>query len=202
MFSIFEEEVILARPMGPRFKIVRSLGVNVFDHPKALKRGPKSHGKISEYGKQLREKQKLKAYYGVLEKQFKIYVKDALKSRENPGEKLVQRLELRLDNMAYRLGFAATLRQARQMVVHGHILVNGKKVDRPSYKINIGDTISLREKSRSNEMFKSNFEESLLGVSYLEKDKNNFSGSLIKLPLRDEIPIEVIDSYIIEFYSR
>lgn len=135
--------------MGPRFKVARSLGVNVFDHPKALNRGVKPQKKISEYGKQLREKQKLKAYYGVLEKQFKIYVEAAMHSKGNSGEKLVQRLEQRLDNMTYRLGFASTLRQARQMVVHGHILVNGKKVDRPSYKVEVEDTISLKKNQKA-----------------------------------------------------
>lgn len=192
----------MARPRGARFKIARALGVNVFDHPKALKRGPKQHRKMSEYGKQLMEKQKLKAYYGMMEKQFKIYVEQALNSKENPGEKLVQRLEQRLDNLVYRLGFGNSLRQARQMVVHGHILVDGKKIDRPSYKVSPGEKISLREKSRSNEMFKDNFREKNIVLPYLEKDVDAFSGSLTRLPGREEIPIEITDSYIIEFYSK
>ena len=192
----------MARPMGPRFKVARSLGVNVFDHPKALNRGVKPQKKISEYGKQLREKQKLKAYYGVLEKQFKIYVEAAMHSKGNSGEKLVQRLEQRLDNMTYRLGFASTLRQARQMVVHGHILVNGKKVDRPSYKVEVGDTISLKEKSKSIAIFKDSFISTTTNLPYLEKNLNDFSGKLIAQPKRDQVPIEVTDSYIIEFYSK
>lgn len=157
---------------------------------------------MSEYGKQLMEKQKLKAYYGMMEKQFKIYVEQALNSKENPGEKLVQRLEQRLDNLVYRLGFGNSLRQARQMVVHGHILVDGKKIDRPSYKVSPGEKISLREKSRSNEMFKDNFREKNIVLPYLEKDVDAFSGSLTRLPGREEIPIEITDSYIIEFYSK
>lgn len=192
----------MARPRGARFKIARALGVNVFDHPKAMKRGPKTHRKMSEYGKQLMEKQKLKAYYGMMEKQFKIYVEQALNSKENPGEKLVQRLEQRLDNIAYRLGFGSTLRQARQMVVHGHILVDGKKVDRPSYRVSPGQKISLREKSRNNEMFKDNFRDKNIVLPYLEKDVDSYSGSLTRLPGREEIPIEITDSYIIEFYSK
>lgn len=188
--------------MGPRFKVARSLGVNVFDHPKALTRGVKPQRKISEYGKQLREKQKLKAYYGVLEKQFKIYVKDALRTKKNPSEKLVQRLELRLDNMTYRLGFAPTLRQARQMVVHGHILVNGKKVDRPSYKLDVGDILALKEKSQAIEGFKTTFIDSSVNLPYLEKNANDFSGKVIALPKREQVPIEITDSYIIEFYSK
>lgn len=188
--------------MGPRFKVARRLGVNVFDHPKALKRGAKRIGKQSDYGKQLLEKQKLKAYYGMLEKQFKIYVNEALSSKGNPGEKLVQRLECRLDNITYRIGFGATLRQARQMVVHGHILVNGKKVDKPSYKIEVGDVISLKEKSRNNELFKENFLAQKLELNYLEKDFESFSGKLVSIPKREEVPIEVTDSYIIELYSK
>lgn len=201
-YIVFRGGIFLARPMGPRFKTVRRLGVNVFNHPKALKRGVKKLGKQSDYGKQLMEKQKLKAYYGMLEKQFEIYVDEALSSTGNPGEKLVQRLECRLDNITYRLGFASTLRQARQMVVHGHILVNDKKVDKPSYKLEVGDTISLKEKSRNNEMFKENFQTNELYLSYLEKDTNKFSGKLVSIPKREEVPIEVVDSYIIELYSK
>src|SRR5690554_4924046 len=109
--------------MGPRFKLARRFGVDVFGHPKALRRGVKRH-KHSEYGEQLLEKQKLKAYYGLLEKQFRNYVSKALKSKKKPGEVLIQTLEIRLDNLVYRLGFGSSLRQARQMVVHEHILVN------------------------------------------------------------------------------
>ncbi|MBU5484639.1 30S ribosomal protein S4 [Clostridium sp. MSJ-11] len=191
----------MARPMGPRFKIARRLGVNVFNHPKALKRGVKNQ-KLSEYGKQLQEKQKLKGYYGILEKQFRRYVHEALNTRENSGEILVQNLERRLDNLVYRLGFGSTLRQARQMVVHGHILVNGKKIDIPSYRVNIGDAITLMEKSRKNELFIENFQSTSLSIDYLEKDIENFSGKLVKKPSREAVPIDVIDSRIIEFYSK
>jgi small subunit ribosomal protein S4 len=188
--------------MGPRFKVARHLGVNVFNHPKAFKRGVKNHQKLSEYGKQLLEKQKLKAYYGVLEKQFKRYVDEALSSKGNSAEILIQNLERRLDNMVYRLGFASTLRQARQMVVHGHILVNGKKVNIPSFRVNVGDVITLREKSRKNETFKNNFQFIAVSVNYITKNTDSFSGMLIKMPSRDEIPVDVIDSRIIEFYSK
>ncbi|MEW9094877.1 MAG: 30S ribosomal protein S4 [Clostridiaceae bacterium] len=191
----------MARPMGPRFKIARRLGVNVFNHPKALKRGVRNQ-KLSEYGKQLQEKQKLKGYYGILEKQFRRYVHEALNARENSGEILVQNLERRLDNLVYRLGFGSTLRQARQMVVHGHILVNDKKIDIPSYRVNIGDAITLREKSRKNKLFIENFQSTSLSIDYLEKDIENFSGKLVKKPSREAVPIDVIDSRIIEFYSK
>jgi small subunit ribosomal protein S4 len=192
----------MARYLGPRFKVARHLGVNVFNHPKALDRGVKQHKKLSEYGEQLLEKQKLKAYYGVLEKQFKRYVFEALNSKQKSEEVLIQNLERRLDNIAYRLGFASTLRQARQLVVHGHILVNGKRIDIPSYKINAGDTLRLREKSRNNELFSQNFVSTDNSYGYLNKDKDNFSGSLVKLPTKDEVPVDLKFSKILEFYSK
>ena len=192
----------MARYLGPRFKVARHLGENVFNHPKALKRGVKVHRKLSEYGEQLLEKQKLKAYYGVLEKQFKRYVSDALASKEKSEDILIQKLERRLDNLVYRLGFAATLRQARQMVVHGHILVGGKRIDIPSYSVKLGETLSLREKSRNNTMFADNFIASDNVLSYLDKDKNNFSGTLKKVPVKDEIPINLKFSKILEYYSK
>ena len=126
----------MAKPKKPRFKVARHLGENVYNHPKALKRGIKPHRKQSEYGKQLLEKQKLREYYGLLERQFKRYVREALRSRENPGVVLVQNLERRLDNIVYRVGYGSTLRQARQIVSHGHIRVNDKKVDIPSLRLN------------------------------------------------------------------
>lgn len=192
----------MARSTVPRFKLSRHLGVNVFNHPKALKRGVKVHRKLSEYGEQLLEKQKLKAYYGVLEKQFRRYVEEALRSKGNSGEILLQNLERRLDNIVYRLGFASTLRQARQMVIHGHIRVNGEKLDRPSYRVKVGESISLREKSRDIEMFADNFKNTTINLDYLEKDTENFTGKLTRLPRREEIPIEVKESKVLEFYSR
>lgn len=192
----------MARKTGPRFKVARHLGENVYGHPKALKRGVKQHRKLSEYGLQLLEKQKLKAYYGILEKQMKRYVERAFKAKGNAGDILVSLLECRLDNIVYRLGFGSTLRQARQMVVHGHIQVNGAKVDKPSFQVKPGDSISLKEKSRSIEMFKENFESFGLAVDYLEKDIESFTGRLLRLPMRDEILINVKDSLVIEFYSR
>jgi len=192
----------MARYLGPRFKVARHLGVNVFNHPKALNRGAKPHRNLSEYGEQLLEKQKLKAYYGVLEKQFRRYVFDALNSKQKSEEFLIQNLERRLDNIVYRLGYASTLRQARQMVVHGHILVNGSRIDIPSYKVNVGEVLTLREKSRKNEMFTDNFISTENVYSYLEKDKNDFSGKLTRFPIKDEIPINLKFSKILEFYSK
>lgn len=192
----------MARRSGPRFKVARHLGENVYGHPKALNRGIKDHRKLSEYGLQLLEKQKLKEYYGVLEKQMKNYVEKATRSRGNTGDLLVQILECRLDNLVYRLGFASTLRQARQLVTHGHIQLNGRKADRPSIQVQPGDVLSLKEKSRSVDLFRDTFQSHLLTLPYLEKDEENCSGTLTRLPLREEVPIQVKDSLVIEFYSR
>lgn len=197
----------MAKMMGPRFKQCRRLGLNVCGHPKAMDRAERGTSradkKLSPYGTQLLEKQRLKAYYGVLEKQFANYVHKAEKSKESTGTVLIQLLECRLDNIVYRLGLASSIRQARQMVVHGHILVNGKKVDRPSFGLNIGDVVSLREKSQSNAMFKENFENSELNsLPYIEKNMEKFSGTLIRKPERNEIPIEINEILVVEYYSK
>ncbi|MBS7146859.1 MAG: 30S ribosomal protein S4 [Intestinibacter bartlettii] len=197
----------MAKMMGPRFKQCRRLGLNVCGHPKAMDRAgrgtSRADKKLSPYGLQLLEKQRLRAYYGVLEKQFRNYVKKAEKSKESTGVALIQMLECRLDNVVYRLGFANSIRQARQMVVHGHILVNGKKVDIPSFAVQVGDEVSLREKSRTNVMFKENFESGALNeYPYLSKDRDKFSGVLTRLPERQEVPIEIDEILIVEFYSK
>lgn len=197
----------MAKMMGPRFKQCRRLGLNVCGHPKAMDRAERGTSradkKLSPYGTQLLEKQRLKAYYGVLEKQFANYVHKAEKSKESTGTVLIQLLECRLDNIVYRLGLASSIRQARQMVVHGHILVNGKKVDRPSFGLNVGDVVSLREKSQSNAMFKENFENSELNtLPYIEKNMEKFYGTLIKRPERNEIPIEINEILVVEYYSK
>lgn len=194
--------MILAKPKKPRFKVARHLGENVYNHPKALKRGVKPRRKQSEYGKQLLEKQKLKAYYGLKERQFRRYVKQAFKSGENPGTVLIQNLEVRLDNIVYRLGFGSTLRQARQMVSHGHIRVNGNKVDVPSYPVKVGDEIGLSQKARNIDLFRENFQSAPLNLSYLTKDVEALTGRLVSIPPVDEIPINVEVLPIIEFYSR
>ena len=192
----------MAKPKKPRFKVARHLGENVYNHPKALKRGVKVHRKQSEYGKQLLEKQKLKAYYGLKERQFRRYVKEALKTKENPGVVLIQNLELRLDNIVYRLGYGSTLRQARQIVNHGHIRVNGNKVDIPSYLLKVGDEISLSERASNKDLFRENFQSAPLNLSYLTKDVETLKGELVGVPDIDEIPINVEIQPIIEFYSR
>lgn len=158
--------------------------------------------KMSPYGRQLLEKQRLRAYYEVMEKQFRKYVFNAIKDSGLSGDVLVRNLETRLDNMVYRMHFASSIRQARQMVVHGHIRVNGRKVDRPSYALAVGDVVSLKEKSQSVERFKENFLESSVTLPYLSKDDSNFSSTLLRMPERDEVPIEIDDHLVIEFYSK
>ena len=197
----------MATRREPRFKLCRRLGVNIFGHPKAMSRAQKENSrtgrKTSEYGLQLLEKQKIKAYYGILEKQFVRYLKNAKKSREITGIALLKALECRLDNLVYRIGFAISIRQARQMVNHGCILVNGKRVDIPSCAIKVNDVISLKEQYRDNPMFNTNFLDlKSFDLPYIEKDFASFSGKLAKLPAREEIPIEVNEILAIELYSK
>ena len=197
----------MAKMMGPIFKQCRRLGLNVCGHPKAMNRATKgtarSDKKLSDYGTQLLEKQRLRAYYGVMEKQFANYFKKASKSKDLTGYALIKLLECRLDNLVYRLGFANSIRQARQMVVHGHILVNGQKIDIPSYQVSVGDEIKLREKSQKNEMFKENFEANILNVlPYLSKNEGNFSGILERYPERAEVLIEINEVLVVEYYSK
>jgi small subunit ribosomal protein S4 len=197
----------MAKMMGPRFKTARRLGLNVVGHPKAMNRSKRGTSradkKLSEYGVQLLEKQRLRNYYGVLEKQFVRYVDKAMKSKEQTGPMLLNLLEKRLDNMVYRMGFASSIRQARQMVNHGHFLVNEKKIDIPSYGLTIGDVIELREKSRKTEMFVENFSNlSASPLGYIEKDVENFKATLVREPQREELPIEITEQLIVEYYSK
>ncbi|AOR24386.1 30S ribosomal protein S4 [Clostridium taeniosporum] len=197
----------MAKIKQSRFKLCRRLGLNVIGHPNAMKRAnngsARNAKKLSAYGIQLLEKQRLRAYYGVMEKQFSNYVKKALKDKEQTGYALVKLLECRLDNLVYRLGFATSVAQARQMVVHGHILVNDNKVDIPSFNVKIGDIISLKEHSQKNKLFKENFLSQIHNVyPYLNKNEDNFSGVLMRYPERSEVPIQINDSLVVEYYSK
>jgi len=195
----------MARNLNPRFKESRRLGVNIYGHPKAMDRYRKGMGrgdkKLSTYGEQLLQKQRLKAYYGVLEKQMRRYMDQAKKSDDITGDALVRQLETRLDNMVYRMGFASSIRQARQMVVHRHIQLNGKRVDRPSHQVSIGDRVTLKEKSREIEGFNENFRELKAHPSYISRDVESFTASLTKSPEREEIPVEVNDQLVVEYYT-
>ena len=171
--------------------------------------GPGQHGqkrkKQSEYGMQLREKQKAKAFYGVLESQFRKYFEEAARSKEITGLRLLQILESRLDNVVYRLGLATSRAQARQIVRHGHITVNGGKVNIPSYLTKVGDVITVKEASKNSEQFKAIVEATENGrpvPTWLESDLGNRNGKVVALPSRDEIDLSVQEHLIVELYSK
>ena len=172
---------------------------------KKSKRNPNGQRrkKVSEYGAQLKEKQKVRFIYGVLEKQFQHYFEKASNMKGVTGENMLSLLELRLDNVVYRLGLAKTRRMARQVVGHGHIRVNGNKVDIPSYQVKVGDVITLRQRSQEYEMFKSLREgTSVLTPKWLTFDAQNLTGTVSALPARDDIDYEVQENMIVEFFSR
>ncbi|SHJ88760.1 SSU ribosomal protein S4P [Anaerobranca californiensis DSM 14826] len=169
---------------------------------------PGQHGqnrkKLSEYGVQLREKQKLRRIYGVAEKQFRNYFKEANRRQGVTGETLLQILESRLDNVVFRLGFATSRTEARQLVTHGHFTVNGKKVDIPSYLTKPGDVIEVKEKSKESPKFKDlrEFAATQNLVSWLERDAEALRGRVLAVPSRDEIDVPVAEHLIVELYSR
>jgi len=159
--------------------------------------------KVSEYGAQLKEKQKVKFVYGVQEKQFHKYYLRAANMKGITGDNMLRLLELRLDNVVFRLGLAKTRRMARQVVGHGHIRVNGQKVDIPSYQVKVGDVITLRPRSAESEMFKSLREgTSVLTPKWLSFDAPNLTGNVAALPTREDIDLEVAENMIVEYYSR
>ena len=165
---------------------------------------PESRRKISEFKKRLIEKQKLRFFYWVSEQQFRNYVKEASQKKGISGDTLVSLLERRLDNIVFRLGFAPSILAARQMVVHGHILVNGRKVDKPSYSLRGGDTVSLREKSKKMPLVEEGLARSMARpkLPYIEVDKENLTGMLTAVPERAQIPLEINEGLIMEHYSR
>ena len=158
--------------------------------------------KKSEYALQLQEKQKVKFVYGVLEKQFRGYYEKAVRMPGKAGENLLIQLESRLDNVVYRLGYAATRREARQMVNHGHFTVNGKKVNIPSYQVKPGMVIALKDSSRSIERFKQNLEIYHVVPRWLEFDENNMIGKVVAVPTREDIDLPVEERLIVELYSK
>ena len=165
---------------------------------------PDLRRKMSDYKKRLLEKQKLRFSYWVSEKQFRNYVKEAFKKPGIPGERLISLLERRLDNLVYRLEFTPTLLAARQLVVHGHVLVNGRKVDRPSYTLRPGEMVSFREKTRKLPIVEESLAKSPARplLPYLEVDKENLKGRLTSIPGRDQIPLEINEALIMEHYTR
>ena len=191
----------------PVLKRCKTLGINpaTMGIDKSSNRNPKQgRKKQSEYGLQLNEKQKVKFIYGVLEKQFRKYYVMATKKQGITGEMLLQILESRLDNVVFRLGLANTRRKARQIVNHGHITVNGQKVDIPSYLVKPGDVIAVREKSKNSVRIKEIVETNANRVvpKWLSMDKNTLTGKVITLAARDDIDYEVEEHLIVELYSK
>lgn len=202
----------MARYTGPRSKISRRFGIPIFDDENILERRPTPPGvhgakrqrKKSDYGIALGEKQKLKFMYGVLEKQFRRYFDMAQRRRGVTGETLLQLLETRLDNVVYRLGLAQSRRAARQMVTHGHFLVNGKKVNIPSYACRQGDVVEVKNNPKSRQMATIALESNSLKdiAEWLTIDKEAFKGTIARIPTKDEIAPVVNERLVVELCSR
>ena len=200
----------MAKNMQPIAKRCKALGISptVMGYSKKeTKRNPggQMRKKKSEYGIQLNEKQKVKFIYGVLEKQFHAYYESAAAASGKTGDNLLILVERRLDNVVYRLGFAMTRREARQLVNHGHFTVNGKRVNIPSYLIKAGDVIEVAEKSRSSVKFKRLTGEDAVMVTlpqWLEREKNTLKGTVTKLPAREDIDMPIEEHLIVELYSK
>ena len=199
----------MAKNMQPYLKRCRTLGISpaVMGVNKESNRnpGPQRRPKKSEYALQLTEKQKVKFVYGVLEKQFRAYYEKAARMKGNTGDELMTLLERRLDNVVFRLGLAATRREARQLVNHGHFTVNGKRVNIPSYLVKPGEVIAVRDKSRSSAKFKKLVEDDrfVAAPKWLEKNKNApLEGKVIAMPQRDDIDFDVAVNLIVELYSK
>lgn len=197
----------MAKNMQPVLKRCRTLGIEpgVMGVDKKSKRNPKPQKrKQSEYGMQLYEKQKAKFIYGVLEKQFRKYFTMAEKREGITGENLLSILETRLDNVIFRLGLADTRRQARQIVTHGHVLVNGKRVDIPSYLVKKGEVISLKSKTATADWMKDIVEANSKRIvpKWLSMDKNTLTGTVADVPKRDDIDFEISETLIVELYSK
>ncbi|MDQ2233963.1 30S ribosomal protein S4 [Ligilactobacillus animalis] len=201
----------MSRYTGPSWKVSRRLGISLSGTGKELARrpyAPGQHGqnnrrKLSEYGLQLREKQKLRMTYGLSERQFANLFLKAGKIREGKhGDNFMVLLERRLDNVVYRLGLATTRRQARQLVNHGHITVDGKRVDIPSYEVKPGQVISLRERSKDLKVVKEALEAIVGRVQFVSFDENTMEGSLVRLPERDELDANIDESLVVEYYNK
>lgn len=200
----------MSRYTGPSWKVSRRLGISLSGTGKELARrpyAPGQHGqnrrKLSEYGLQLREKQKLRMTYGLSERQFANLFVKAGKIREGKhGDNFMILLERRLDNVVYRLGLATTRRQARQLVNHGHITVDGKRVDIPSYDVKPGQVISLRERSKDLQIVKDALEAVLGRVPFVSFDENTMEGSLVRLPEREELDANIDEALVVEYYNK
>jgi small subunit ribosomal protein S4 len=202
----------MARYTGPRVRISRRFGVPIFGPTKYLERrnygpgvhGPKSRRKATEYGLGLIEKQKLKYYYGLLERQFRRVYEKALRRRGVTGEQMLQILETRLDNVVFHLGFANTRAAARQMVTHGHVVVNGRKASIPSYGLKVNDVVGVKGNNVARQLATKNLEVSASRSvpDWLSLNKEELKGTVMRIPTRDEIQPIANEQAVVEFYSR
>ena len=200
----------MSRYTGPAYKKSRKLGFSCLENGKELARRPYAPGihgtsrrrKLSEYGIQLEEKQKVRFMYGLTEKQFAHTFERASKMKGIAGENFLKLLESRLDNVVYRMDLANTRRGARQLVNHGHILVNGECVDIPSYTVKVGSTISVKEKSLNHPAMKQALENTLNRPAYVEFDDKKMTGTYLRLPERSELNADINESLIVEYYNR
>lgn len=200
----------MSRYTGPSYKKARRVGFSISETGKELARrpyGPGQHGnarkgKLSDYGTQLKEKQKVRFMYGMNEKQFRKTFKEAGKMPGIHGENFLKLLESRLDNLAYRMGFATTRRGARQLVNHGHLTVNGKKVDIPSYRCKPGDVIAIKENSKEHKAVKEALEKTTKRVEFVTFDDNKLSGTYVRYPERNELNMDINEALIVEFYNK
>jgi small subunit ribosomal protein S4 len=202
----------MARYTGPRVRISRRFGVPIFGPTKYLERrnygpgvhGPKSRRKHTDYGLGLIEKQKLRYYYGLMERQFRGVYEKALRRRGVTGEQMLQILETRLDNVVYHLGLANTRAAARQMVSHGHIQVNGRKVNVPSYALKVNEVITVKNNNVSRQLATKNLEMSTSRAvpDWMSLNKEEFKGVVMRIPTRDEINPIANEQAVVEFYSR
>ena len=199
----------MSRYTGSTYRQSRRLGFSVLENGKELTRkpyAPGEHGadrkKLSDYGIQLQEKQKVRFMYGLNEKQFRKTFDEAAKIKGVHGENFLRLLESRLDNLVYRIGFATTRRGARQLVNHGHITVNGKKVDIPSYRVKPGDVISVKDTDKDLKVIKSSLESISHRVEFITYDEKNMAATYVRYPERSELNADINESLIVEFYNR
>lgn len=200
----------MSRYTGPAYKKSRRIGISALETGKELVKkpyGPGQHGngrkgKLSNYGVQLVEKQKLRFTYGISEKQLRKIFEKAGKLKGIHGENMFKLLESRLDNIVYRMGIASTRRAARQFVNHGHVAVNGVKVDIPSFQVKPGDIVSVRENSKEHKAMKETLENITRNVDYVSFDKNKLEGTYIRYPERNELTSDINESLVVEFYNK
>ena len=200
----------MSRYTGSSYKQARRVGFSLLENGKELARrpyGPGQHGadrkgKLSNYGEQLKEKNKVRFMYGMNERQFHKTFKEAENMKGMHGENFLKLLESRLDNVVYRLGLSTTRRGARQLVNHGHITVNGNKVNIPSYRVKVGDVVAVKEASKDHKAIKSALEKISKRVEFVTFDEKKLEGKLVRLPERNELNADINEALIVEFYNR